>query len=139
MVVKAGGYFITLEEAMQWLSHYPESKYHPPDETDVSWKSRVLFEDKKIGGIRPVAVLHPKLNIAIHLFVTKIENDLYSTFHNCAEYQETDRDRFLKKKVMEMTGVSDDEVKWITVPDPFMKDSDRYVQPRHSKRDQCTA
>ncbi len=42
-----------------------------------------------------------------------------------------DRDRFLKQKVL---GVADDEV--ATVPDPFMKDPDRYVQPRHSERNQ---
>ncbi len=32
---------ITLQEAMQRFSHYPESQYHLPDETDVGWKARV--------------------------------------------------------------------------------------------------
>ena len=58
---------------------------------------------------------------------------LYSTFRNCAEYQEMEGDRFLKQKIL---GVADDEVAWITVPEPFMKDPDRYVQPRRSKRNQ---
>ena len=120
MITKAGGYYITFQDAQDWLNNHAESKYHLQDESDVTWNTRNLFKDKGVEDIRPVMVLHPRLKKAVLLFMTKIGPDSSSTFHKYAEYEETARDRALKLKILDQTGKEDKDIEWITIPDPYM-------------------
>ena len=131
MVVKAGGYFISLENAKEWLRKEDEL-YHPEEDSDIGWKTQNFLEDNKIKAFFGTFVLHPETNEAILLFGMDIKNDIHSTFHNCIPFQEKAVNLYWKDKLLGYTGLKEEEVEWITIPDPFMKDPARYVRPRAS-------
>jgi hypothetical protein len=74
-------------------------------------------------------VPHPTdKDINILLFPTKTQDDLFSTYHNYTKLEETDQDPRVKETVMELTEMTDGDVEWITVPDPYLEDPARYEE-----------
>lgn len=119
---KFSGYYLDQTDAYEWLKKStgpgPNEKYHPEDKTDVSARYKVLFNKKKIRSVLPMTTLYPMSTDGIVLFATKVE-DAPGTYFKYDNLVEGPADRKAKQVIMEITGLGTDQLKWVTVVDPY--------------------
>jgi hypothetical protein len=119
MVFKVAGWIISFEQVRTWFDRQGFKHDHFGDEfvgvTLNDWfKERnidylwAIVTDLPRGSAQPVIVL-----------VRRRREDPKSTVSYYYRVRELDADREVKKQVMEETGLNDEDLPWVTIPDPF--------------------
>ncbi|KAG1795410.1 uncharacterized protein HD556DRAFT_1365284 [Suillus plorans] len=119
MVFKIAGWIISFEQARTWFDGQEYKHDHFGDDF-VGIALNRWFEERDIDYLWAVVTDYPRgSRHAVIVLVRRRREDPKSTVSHYYRVRELDADREVKKQVMEETGLSDEDLPWVTVVDPF--------------------
>ncbi|CAA7263102.1 unnamed protein product [Cyclocybe aegerita] len=114
MVYKAAGYKLSVAQAQAWIKQATGKECPGPDIPDVL--KRIL----KDANINWLAICGTSYEGKDTILVVRHQGeDRNSTMENCIPANERPQDKKAKGIFLEMSGLKDEEVEWVTIPDPY--------------------
>ncbi|KAG2130884.1 hypothetical protein DEU56DRAFT_462638 [Suillus clintonianus] len=123
MVYKIGGYVFTVEFAHLWMKKMGVD-YDLLDDTGMSGELNRWFARREMTGVWAFPTCYPpKSRKLVIVIARKFREDPYSTPFRYSVYEEEPGDYEWKKRMMEESGLTDEQIPWATIADPFFEQS----------------
>ncbi|KAG2365494.1 hypothetical protein BDR07DRAFT_1398735 [Suillus spraguei] len=123
MVYKIGGYIFTIDLVRVWLQKMGV-KHEDIENTGICTALRHWFDERGITNVMPVPTAYPPGSRKHVVVMARTEReDPYSTPSRYSIFPEEPSDREWKEQVMKESGLTDEQIPWGTVADPWFQES----------------
>ncbi|GBE82893.1 hypothetical protein SCP_0412800 [Sparassis crispa] len=131
MVLRIAGWVFTHDQVRKWLERGGR-EYKTLEYYELTGALKEWFEERQIRYMAPIPTDYPHgSKQPIILLTTRFHEDPASTVAHYTRFRERDVDRKVKRQVLEETGLKDDDLRWVTVVDPYFHHDVVYKYPRN--------
>ncbi|GBE82898.1 hypothetical protein SCP_0412850 [Sparassis crispa] len=131
MVLRIGGWMFTYDQVRTWLERGGR-KYEILEYYELSGALKEWFEERQIRYMAPIPTDYPRgSKQPVILLTTRYYVDPAATVMHYTRFVERAVDRKVKRQVLEETGFKDDDLRWVTVIDPYFHDPVMFRYPRN--------
>ncbi|KAL6308594.1 hypothetical protein BKA93DRAFT_521053 [Sparassis latifolia] len=131
MVLRIAGWVLTFDQVRTWLElGRRDCKNLEPYELSGALDDWLL--ERKIEDMTPIPTDYPHgSKQPVIILTTRYYQDPTATVAHWKRFMERDVDREIKRRVLEETEFKDDDLRWVTVVDPFFQYPVVYKNPRN--------
>ncbi|GBE82902.1 hypothetical protein SCP_0412890 [Sparassis crispa] len=131
MVLRIAGWVLTHDEVRTWLELGGQDTKNL-ELYELSGALKDWFEEREIDDMLPIPTdyLHGSKQPVI-ILATRYHQDPTATVARYTRFVERNVDREVKRRVLEETGFKDDDLRWVTVADPYFQYPVVYKRPRN--------
>ncbi|KAL6308552.1 hypothetical protein BKA93DRAFT_763089, partial [Sparassis latifolia] len=131
MVLRIGGWVLTFDQVRTWLELGGQDTKNL-ELYELSGALEDWFKKRKIDDMLPIPTDYPHgSKQPVVMLVTRYHPDPAATVARYTRFVERDVDREVKRRVLEETGFKDDDLRWVTVADPYFQYPVVYKRPRN--------
>ncbi|KAL6308549.1 hypothetical protein BKA93DRAFT_518936 [Sparassis latifolia] len=121
MVLRIGGWVLTYDQVRTWLE-LGEQDSKNLEFYELSGALKDWFRERQIEDMVPIPTDYPHgTKQPVIILATRYYQDPAATVTHYTLFAERDFEREVKRRVLEETGFKDDDLRWVTVIDPYFQ------------------
>ncbi|GBE82903.1 hypothetical protein BKA93DRAFT_877266 [Sparassis latifolia] len=131
MVLRIAGWVLTHDQVRTWLELGGRDCKNL-ELYELSGALKDWFEERHIGNMAPIPTDYPHgSKQPVIILTTRYYQDPAATVAHWKRFKERNVDRAIKRRVIKETGFKDDDLRWVTVVDPYFQYPVVYKNPRN--------
>ncbi|GBE82901.1 hypothetical protein SCP_0412880 [Sparassis crispa] len=121
MVLRIGGWVLTYDQVRTWLEVGGRDSKNL-EFYELSGALKDWFRERQIEDMVPIPTDYPHgTKQPVIILATRYYQDPAATVTHYTLFAERDFEREVKRRVLEETGFKDDDLRWVTVIDPYFQ------------------